>query len=134
MITSESKKQRQYTFWTMANYNTVDCLCFFDSDVIIVFGRNVGLKNYFDFAWPLRPKSRNKVALKHRNSLMAPPNVCSSFSREIAMACQQQRNRCSKFCPKTTVSLVNYRSCSFCNKLSIPPRATNNGLTVRNVY
>ena len=22
-----------YTFWTMANYTTVDCLCFFDSDV-----------------------------------------------------------------------------------------------------
>ena len=56
--------------------------------------------------------------------------VVNSFSRE--MACQQQRNRCSKFCPKTTVSLVNYRSCSFCNKLSIPPRATNNGLTVTN--
>ena len=75
-------------------------------------------------------KSINKVALKPQNSLIAPPNACSSFSREIAMACQQQRNRCSKFCPKTTVSLVNYRSCSFCNKLSIPPRATNNGLTV----
>ena len=26
------------SFWTMANYTTVDCLCFFDSDVMLLGG------------------------------------------------------------------------------------------------
>ena len=33
IILAKGQLDHSYTFWTMANYTTVDCLCFFDSDV-----------------------------------------------------------------------------------------------------
>ena len=33
IILAKGHLDHSYTFWTMANYTTVDCLCFFDSDV-----------------------------------------------------------------------------------------------------
>ena len=33
IILTKGQLDHSYTFWIMANYTTVDCLCFFDSDV-----------------------------------------------------------------------------------------------------
>ena len=36
IILAKGQLDHSYTFWTMANYTTVDCLCFLDSDVIFI--------------------------------------------------------------------------------------------------
>ena len=47
IILAKGQLDHSYTFWTMANYSTVDCLCFFDSDVTFNFSDEFNLEYIF---------------------------------------------------------------------------------------
>ena len=81
-ILAKGQLDHLYTFWTMANYTTVDCLCFFDSDVNNIqftwFKRENNPQEIF-FLLLLLFKSRNcQAAVGYKFQMWTESNVgCS---------------------------------------------------------
>ena len=112
IILAKGHLDHSYPFWTMANYTTVDCLCFFDSDVTIIQ------------IWFIKQKLQNVLALSQICEMLIKYLTHILKGHDISL--KNVRNRTEK-----SFSLINVsRSWNKIVEPKLLPKSEKNALRI----